>query len=72
MEWWSWTLTAVGITGLYLVGRKKTVGWVVGIGAQALWIAFAIATRQYGFIVSAVAYAGVNVYNLRRWKKEEK
>jgi len=72
VEWWSWTLTAVGITGLYLVGRKKTVGWVVGIGAQALWIAFAIATRQYGFIVSAVAYAGVNVYNLRRWKKEEK
>ena len=55
-QWWSWLLTAVGVFGLYLAGKRDRRGWVVGIGAQSLWIAYATATKQWGFYVSAVAY----------------
>lgn len=67
---WSWLLTAVGVTGLYLAGRKSKAGWVVGFGAQALWIAYAIATRQWGFIASAVAYGAVYARNWLRWRRD--
>jgi hypothetical protein len=67
---WSWLLTAVGVTGLYLAGRKSKVGWAVGFGAQALWIAYAVATRQWGFIVSACAYGWVYARNWLRWRRE--
>lgn len=70
--WWSWLLTAVGVFGLYLAGRKIVWAWLIGLAAQVLWIAYAIATHQYGFLVSAFAYGSVYLNNHIRWRKEEK
>ena len=65
-------MTAVGITGIYLAGRRNLYGWVVGLSAQVLWIAYAVATEQWGFIVSAFAYGSVYANNWRKWAKEAK
>lgn len=46
MWWWSYLLAAVGIFGLWLAGRKRAIGWAVGLFAQVLWIAYALVTRQ--------------------------
>lgn len=70
-ELWSYALAAVGLTGLYLTGNMKRVGFLVGLGAQVLWIAYAIATRQWGFIATAVVYGGMYYRNWIRWKKTE-
>lgn len=67
---WSWILTAVGVTGLYLAGRRSPWGWGIGIAAQVLWLAYAISTEQWGFLVSVAAYGWVNVTNLRRMLAE--
>jgi hypothetical protein len=56
----------VGVTGLFLAGRGGWLGWAIGIFAQLLWFAYALVTKQYGFIVSAIAYGAVNVVNLRK------
>ena len=66
--WWSWLLTAVGVLGLYGAGSHKRWGWAVGIGAQVLWVGYALHTQQYGFIVSAAAYGSVYVRNWRAWR----
>lgn len=70
--WWSWVLTAVGVTGLLLAGRKQKAGWAVGFGAQALWITYAIVTRQWGFIFSALAYGSVYARNFLAWRRDER
>jgi hypothetical protein len=64
--WWSWLLTAVGVTGLWLAGRPRTrgIGWSVGLAAQVLWVAYATASRQWGFYVSAAAYGTVYARNV--------
>lgn len=67
--WWSWLLTAVGVYGLYCAGSKKRYGWAVGMGAQTLWFAYAVATEQYGFIVACFAYGSVYFRNFRAWKE---
>lgn len=64
---WSWLLTAVGVTGLWLAGSKNKVWWMIGLGAQFLWLAYALATEQYGFFFSAFAYGSVYARNLRAW-----
>lgn len=71
MEIWSWILTAVGITGIYLAGSKNKLGWLIGILAQVLWLVFGLTTQQYGFIVSAFVYGFVYIRNWRRWRAEE-
>lgn len=70
IAWWSWLLTAVGVTGLYFAGRKRALGWAIGLGAQLLWIAYALSTRQYGFLASAAAYGWVYAKNFRAWRAE--
>jgi hypothetical protein len=69
---WSYALAAVGILGIYLAGRRSWVGWAVGVGAQALWIVYALVTAQPGFIVSALAYAVVYGRNWWKWAREER
>ncbi|QBZ71910.1 PnuC-like nicotinamide riboside transporter [Streptomyces phage Kradal] len=72
MQWWSWILTAVGVFGLWLAGRRNPLGWAVGLGAQGLWIAYALTSSQYGFLVSAGAYGWVYTVNLRKWRQDHR
>jgi hypothetical protein len=69
--WWSWLLTLIGVTGIYVAGRKNKAGWAIGLGAQLLWIAYALVTKQYGFIASAFVYGYFYANNLRKWWSEE-
>lgn len=68
--WWSLLLTAVGLAGLWLAGQDNRWGWAVGLGAQLLWIAYAVTTSQWGFLLSAGAYGFVYARNLRRARRE--
>jgi hypothetical protein len=63
---WSWVLMAVGVTGLWVAGRRPAVGWGIGVAAQVLWVAYALATAQLGFLVSAGVYGSVYLANWRR------
>lgn len=67
--WWSIALAVIGILGIWLAGRKNRVGWAIGVGAQVLWIVYAVVTRQWGFIASALAYGSVYGLNWWRWSK---
>lgn len=72
MTWvWSVVLAAVGIAGLWVAGLGRKLGWAMGLGAQILWIGYAIATAQWGFIVSALAYGFVYGRNWWRWHRRE-
>jgi hypothetical protein len=66
---WSLILAIVGITGLYLAGKKLWAGWAIGVGAQFLWIIYAVVTSQWGFIVSALAYGWVYTTNWLKWMR---
>jgi len=71
-QWWSWALTIIGVFGLWLAGRKDWRGWLVGLCAQLLWIAYASASHQWGFYVSALAYGAVYGRNLLAWRRTQK
>lgn len=70
--WWSVLLTAVGVLGIWLAGSRRWQGWALGVAAQTLWIAYAIVTRQWGFIASALVYGFVYGRALYRWRRDEK
>jgi hypothetical protein len=70
MELWSWALAVVGVVGIYFVGKKTLWGWFVLLFNENLWIVYAVVTQQYGFIVSAIAYAAVYIKSYLHWKKD--
>jgi hypothetical protein len=68
---WSWVLATIGVLGIYFVGRKTIWGWLVLLANEVIWIAYALTTKQYGFIVSAVAYAIVYVRSFIHWRRDD-
>lgn len=70
MELWSWILAAVGVTGIFFVGKKAIWAWLILLINECIWIAYAITTKQYGFIVMATAYAIVYIKSYIEWKRE--
>lgn len=70
--WWSVVLTVVGASGIYLTGRRLWAGFAVGLGAQALWVAYGLTTGQWGFLGSAAVYGWMNYLGLRRWLADNK
>lgn len=63
---WSYLLATIGVTGLYIAAKNPKLGWRINIGAQVLWLVYAVVTQQWGFIVSALAYGFVYIRLLRR------
>lgn len=66
-QWWSWALTANGLLGLWLVATYARKGWIVLIGNELLWIAYAVLSRQWGFIAMAATYGTVYVFAYNKW-----
>jgi hypothetical protein len=64
---WSWVLAVVGITGIFFVGRKTVWGWLVLMVNECLWVAYALQTRQYGFILASIGYGAVYVRSFLKW-----
>ena len=70
MELWSWVLAVIGVAGIYFVGKKTLWGWFVLLFNEVIWIVYATLTEQYGFIVSAIAYAAVYIKSYYSWKTD--
>ena len=70
--WWSFTLTAFGAAGIFLTYRSYTayLGPAIGISIQLVWVAYAIASQQWWFIVSALLYGGSHLYGIRKRRRE--
>ena len=69
--WWSFTLTVIGVTGLVLVYRSQSIiGPLVSLTVQGLWIAYAITTSQWWFLVSAFAFSVANLYGITTRRKK--
>jgi hypothetical protein len=69
MQYWSWILAVIGVIGIYFVGRKHRWAWLWLIFNECLWVGYAITTKQYGFIASAIAYAAVYIRSYIHWSK---
>ena len=68
---WSYVLAAIGVTGIFFVGRKTIWGWLVLLVNECLWIVYAVTTEQYGFIFAAIAYAVVYIKSYMLWRQED-
>ena len=73
----AWLVETVGIVAFgtnvwanLLIARKSEAGWIVRLVSNAFWLAFGIAALSLANILNAVTFAAINVYGLRRWRRE--
>jgi hypothetical protein len=61
---------ATNVWANILLARKAEAGWVVRLVANAFWLAFGIIAFSIANILNSVTFAVINVYALRRWRRE--
>lgn len=66
----SWIVTAIGIAGFLLAGRRVWWCWYLNLGCQVLWYAYAFYSNTPAFFVAASFYSIVFGANAYRWTKE--
>lgn len=67
----SYILSALSLTSLWLMGNKSVWGIVVGLFNQALWVVYALMLKQYGLLIGVIAYTIVHIRNLEKWQREK-
>lgn len=71
MDIWSWPLSAIGIFGYFLLGVKhRRSGWLVGVLYNVLWVLYAVATKQWGFIAVCIFFVVINALGYIKWEEK--
>lgn len=66
-----WATSAGTLLGMWLLAQKKSVGWIVGLVNQILWVTFAITFKAWGLLPLTVALIFVYTQGLLKWRAEE-
>lgn len=69
-QWGSWAVSAIGILGFYLAGKKIWWAWYVNIANQVLWFVFAVVTQQWGFLLATFFYMAIFTRNAYLWTRD--
>lgn len=65
---YTWIMSAITITGMWLAGNKTPWAWVLGIGNQALWLLFIVQMESWGLLPMLIALLFVYGRNLWKWR----
>lgn len=67
--WWSWGLSIVGLSMLWLMSTGRSWPWLAAAAGQAAWMCYGATTHQWGFVASGLAYGVVNLLGWRRVRR---
>lgn len=72
---WTWLLfimEVVGVTGMFIVGKKIWWGWAIVLVHSVPWFIYSISHDKPGFIAMSTMWWITNAYNMNKWRKEKR
>jgi len=68
-----WIAGILELCGLYIVGNKNKIGFLVNIVCGLCWISYVIFSMStYGFLIVVIPALVINTRNFIKWYKEDK
>ena len=64
-----WLAGLFELFGLYILGNKKTFGFILNICGNIIWIVVAFKMQIYGLLLVVVPAIFINIRNYKKWKK---
>ena len=68
---WAWALSFLGLLGTYFTSKKYWWGWLYLFLLNFAWVAYALFTKQYGFLLASVVYGILYLRTMLKWRRDE-
>ncbi len=66
-----WIAGILELTGIYVVGNRERLGFIIGILACISWIIYVFSTKStYGLLLVTVPALFINLRNFIKWSKD--
>jgi hypothetical protein len=72
MTVFDWIAGGCELTGSYLVGNKRKIGFICNAVGNAVWTYVAIKTEIYGLLLVVVPSLVLSGRNWLRWRRQER
>jgi hypothetical protein len=67
-----WLATILGLTGVYLLGNKNKVGFIIFMGASLSWVTFGVMTGSFPVIIGSSIFFIMHLRGFVHWSREAK
>ncbi|MGZ4518787.1 MAG: hypothetical protein ACXVGB_00015 [Mycobacteriaceae bacterium] len=67
-NWLSLIIELLTLTQLWLLSRKKRIGWAVALSCQVWWLWFCLLTHNWPFLVGVAVFGYVDWQGWRKWR----
>jgi len=67
---WAWVLSSLGLLGTYFTAKKFWWGWLFLFILNFAWVYYALATKQYGFLLASAVYGVLYWKTMVKWRRE--
>ena len=67
-----WLATVCGLTGVYLLGNKNKIGFLVFMAASLSWVTFGILTDSVAVIIGSSIFFFMHLRGWISWNRESK
>lgn len=66
-----WLATVCGLTGVYLIGSKKKIGFLIMMIASLSWLTVGVFVESLALIVGSAVFFCLHVRGWFNWRKKE-
>jgi nicotinamide riboside transporter PnuC len=67
-----WLATAAGLSGVYLLGNRNRIGFLVMMVASLSWMTVGFLISSLALILGSVVFFSLHVRGFLAWRREER
>ncbi|HMS11399.1 MAG TPA: nicotinamide mononucleotide transporter [Pyrinomonadaceae bacterium] len=67
-----WLATAAGLSGVYLLGNRNRVGFLVMMVASLSWMTVGFLINSVALILGSIVFFSLHVRGFFAWRREER
>lgn len=67
-----WLATFCGLTGVYLLGNKSKIGFILFMIASASWSVFGMMTGSIAMAIGSMIFFSMHLRGFLSWRRDER
>ncbi len=67
-----WLATLCGVTGVYLLGNKSKVGFILFMVASTSWAVFGLMTGSIAMTIGSMIFFTMHLRGFLSWRRDER